>query len=198
MIWTWAGTAAAALALLWLVWTVVLCLARSRRLDRLHVRVDAARVGLEAALARRAAVATEIAQVGQATGAEIPGLPALAAAADAAGGGSVRRLPRRSDDESVAARELVENSLGRALARLDRSGLPGPLHERLAEAEQLVILARRVHNDAVRDTLGLRSRRLVRWFHLAGTAPTPGYFEIADPPESSQTGPAVPAQHRTS
>jgi hypothetical protein len=52
--------------------------------------------------------------------------------------------------------------------------------EELVDAEQLVILARRVHNDAVRDTLGLRSRRLVRWLHLAGTAPLPAYFEIAD------------------
>ena len=50
----------------------------------------------------------------------------------------------------------------------------------LAEAEQLLVLARSVHNDAVRDTLVLRSRRLVRWLHLAGTAPLPGYFEIAD------------------
>ena len=36
--------------------------------------------------------------------------------------------------------------------------------------------------DAVRDTLDLRSRRLVRWLRLAGTAPAPAYFEIADPP----------------
>jgi len=45
----------------------------------------------------------------------------------------------------------------------------------------LLALARRVHNDAVRDTLGLRSRRLVRRLHLAGRAPLPRYFEIADP-----------------
>jgi 8-oxo-dGTP pyrophosphatase MutT (NUDIX family) len=42
------------------------------------------------------------------------------------------------------------------------------------------MLARRVHNDAVRDTLTLRSRRLVRWLRLAGTAPHPAYFEIVD------------------
>ena len=55
------------------------------------------------------------------------------------------------------------------------------MRDELVDAEQLVILARRVHNDAVRDTRGLRSRRLVRWLHLAGTAPMPEYFEIADP-----------------
>jgi hypothetical protein len=49
------------------------------------------------------------------------------------------------------------------------------------DAEQLLALARRVHNDAVRDTRELRSRRLVRLLHLAGTAPMPEYFEIADP-----------------
>ncbi|WP_433555059.1 hypothetical protein ACQPWY_20550 [Pseudonocardia xinjiangensis] len=77
-------------------------------------------------------------------------------------------------------REAAENVLGRALAAVDRAGLPPAVLEELVDAEQLLILARRVYNDAVRDTLGLRSRRLVRWLHLAGTAPLPAYFEIAD------------------
>ncbi|HXV92459.1 MAG TPA: exopolyphosphatase, partial [Pseudonocardia sp.] len=78
-------------------------------------------------------------------------------------------------------REAAENALGRALAGIDRSVLPPAVAEELVDAEQLVILARRVYNDAVRDTLELRSRRLVRWLRLAGTAPAPEYFEIADP-----------------
>jgi hypothetical protein len=52
-----------------------------------------------------------------------------------------------------------------------------------------------VHNDAVRDTLDLRSRRLVRGLRLAGTAPAPAYFEIADPPPrdlAPQAPPVVP------
>jgi hypothetical protein len=77
--------------------------------------------------------------------------------------------------------EVAENALTRRLAALDRRALPVTLAAELAEAEQLVLLARRVHNDAVRDTLDLRSRRLVRWLRLAGTAPVPAYFEIADP-----------------
>jgi hypothetical protein len=44
-----------------------------------------------------------------------------------------------------------------------------------------VVIARRVYNDAVRDTLALRSRRMVRWLRLAGTAAAPRYFEIAEP-----------------
>ena len=37
------------------------------------------------------------------------------------------------------------------------------------------MIARRVYNDAVRDTLALRSHRMVRWLRLAGTAPLPRY-----------------------
>ncbi|MFR9801319.1 NUDIX hydrolase [Pseudonocardia sp. RS010] len=151
----------------------VLCVARSRRLDRLHQRTDAARVGLERSLARRAEVATRV------TRALGPGAPAtLDGAARAAGAGSVRPLPRSAD--GTEARELVENTLSRALAVVDRSRLDADLRAELADAERLVVLARRVHNDAVRDTLDLRSRRLVRWLRLHGTAPLPGYFEIAE------------------
>ena len=50
----------------------------------------------------------------------------------------------------------------------------------LADAEARVLLARRFHNDAVRDTLALRERTLVRWLHLGGTAAMPTYFEIVE------------------
>ena len=43
-----------------------------------------------------------------------------------------------------------------------------------------MLLARRFHNDAARDTLALRERRPVRWLRLGGTAPLPTYFEIAE------------------
>ena len=82
---------------------------------------------------------------------------------------------------SIDEREDAESALTRALAGVDRARLPRAVHEELVDAEQLVVLARRVHNDAVRDTLALRSRRLVRWLRLAGTAPGPRYFDIAEP-----------------
>jgi hypothetical protein len=47
------------------------------------------------------------------------------------------------------------------------------------------MIARRVYNDAVRDTLALRSRRMVRWLRLAGTAALPQYFEIAEPQDGA-------------
>ena len=43
-----------------------------------------------------------------------------------------------------------------------------------------MLLARRFHNDAVRDTLALRERPAVRWLRLGGTAALPSYFEIAE------------------
>jgi hypothetical protein len=145
-LWVLGGLVAAA-------WALALCLTRVRRLHRLHIRVDAARAGLDAALVRRAAVAATA------------GISRHAVA-----GATVERDP-----------EDAANALSRALAGLDRAALPSEVRAELADAEQLLVLARRVHNDAVRDTLGLRSLHLVRWLRLAGTAPMPAYFEIADP-----------------
>lgn len=139
--------------------------ATANRLDRLHIRLDAGWAALDAALARRAVVARTVA-----AGALPPAEAAcLHKAADAA-----ETAPR-------AEREAAENELTRLLAAIDRERLPPRLADELADAEQRVVIARRVHNDAVRDTLALRRRRKVRYFKLAGTAPQPEYFEIAEP-----------------
>ena len=168
-----------AVGVILLATVVVSCVGRARRLDRLHVRTDAARDGLHDALDRRASAA--VAALPALHG---PSASALRTALDARTG----LRPPPGDGRA----ETVENALTRALAAIDRTGLPaGPAAE-LTDAEQLVILARRVHNDAVRDTLGLRSRRLVRWLHLAGTAPVPEYFEIADPDVGRSTPAAAP------
>ena len=58
------------------------------------------------------------------------------------------------------------------------------------------MLARHVHNDAVRDTLGLRSRRLVRWLHLAGTAPLPRVLRDRRSPSRAAAGAAPTAARR--
>jgi 8-oxo-dGTP pyrophosphatase MutT (NUDIX family) len=140
--------------------TVGWCLVRANRLDRLHVRTDAARAALVASLERRAVVSRALAV----DRADQP-LRDVSAAAE--------RAPARD-------REARENDLSQRLAALDRSGLSIELATELDDAEQRVMLARRVYNDAVRDTLVLRSRQLVRWFRLAGTASAPAYFEIVD------------------
>lgn len=132
-------------------------LAIANRLDRLHVRTDAAWAALDAALARRAVVTRALLD------------PALSAAAS------------RAESASRADRELAENELSGLLGAVDRSTLAPALAFELADAEERVVLARRVHNDAVRDTLQQRRRRIARWLRLSGTAPQPSYFEIAEP-----------------
>jgi hypothetical protein len=160
------------------MWGATVVASRVRRLDRLHVRTDAARAGLESACERRATVALAVARVFAGDPAQRNRAKALrtaVACARAVGGD----------------REAAENVLSRELAAVPRELLPDPLLAELVDAEQLLALSRRVYNDAVRDTRQLRSRRLVRWLHLAGTARMPEYFEIAD------AGPGVtgPTRH---
>lgn len=136
------------------------------RLDRLHVRTEAAWAALDAALCRRARAISGL-----------DGSAALRCAADVA----LRAGSDLALRAGAAVREEVENELGRVLAVLDRRELEPACAGRLADAEQRVVIARRVYNDAVRDTLALRSHRMVRWLRLAGTAAAPRYFEIAEP-----------------
>ncbi len=142
----------------------------ANRLDRLHVRGDQARHALEAALARRAVVARSVAL-------------ALATAGSDAVGEQARRLHALADRAERADwtdRETAENQLAAALTGIDITLLPPQLVAELADAEARVLIARRFHNDAVRDTLALRTRRPVRLLHLGGTALLPTYFEIAE------------------
>ncbi|KAA2256120.1 NUDIX domain-containing protein [Solihabitans fulvus] len=136
------------------------------RLDRLHVRTDAAWAAVDATLARRAVVTRAVTATGRFDDATVA---RLRSAAD------------RAEHAARPEREAAENELSRLLGELDRDRLPHALVAELADAEQRVMLARRVHNDAVRDTLALRRRRPVRWLKLAGTAGRPEYFEIAEP-----------------
>jgi len=135
------------------------------RLNRLHVRYDLSWQALDGALGRRAVVARAVATDAYGRSPAGKQLAALAATAE--------RAPR-------SGREAAENELSTALALVDPASLPVALVAEAADAEARVLLARRFHNDAVRDTLALRERPLVRWFHLGGTAAMPTYFEIAE------------------
>jgi 8-oxo-dGTP pyrophosphatase MutT (NUDIX family) len=137
----------------------------ANRLDRLHVRYDLSWQALDGLLARRAVVARAVATDSYGRSAAGKRLTALADAAE--------RAPR-------SGREAAENELSAALALVDPALLPVALVAELADAEARVLLARRFHNDAVRDTLALRERPLVRMLHLGGTAALPTYFEIAE------------------
>lgn len=155
---------------------------RANRLDRLHVRYDLSWQALDGALARRAVVARAV-------------------AADALDGSAATQLVALADAAERAprpAREACENELSAALAMVDPASVPAGLIAELADAETRVLLARRFHNDAVRDTLALRERRMVRLLRLGGKAPLPTYFEIAERSQAVRQGDHPSANRRTS
>lgn len=162
---TWVVVLAAALLLVLVLAVAGWAYQTATRLDRLHVRYDLSWQALDAALARRAVVARAVAADAYGTDERCRRLTALADTAE--------RAPRPD-------REAAENELSAELAVVDTAVLGPTLIAELADAEARVLLARRFHNDAVRDTLALRERRPVRWLRLGGTAPLPTYFEIAE------------------
>jgi 8-oxo-dGTP pyrophosphatase MutT (NUDIX family) len=155
----------------------------ANRLDRLNVRYDLSWQALDSALARRAVVARAVAIDAYGGSREGKRLASLADAAECA---------------SRPARENAENELSAALALVDPASLPAGLIAELADAEARVLLGRRFHNDAVRDTLALGARRMVRTFRLGGTAKLPSYFEIVERPHALAHGDHGVLDHRTS
>jgi 8-oxo-dGTP pyrophosphatase MutT (NUDIX family) len=155
----------------------------ANRLDRLNVRYDLSWQALDGALARRAVVARAVAIDAYGGAPEGARLAALADAAE--------RAPR-------PARENAENALSAALAVVDPASLPAGLIAELADAEARLLLGRRFHNDAVRDTLALAERPMVRAFRLGGTAALPSYFEIVERAHGFAHGDHGVLNHRTS
>jgi 8-oxo-dGTP pyrophosphatase MutT (NUDIX family) len=155
----------------------------ANRLDRLNVRYDLSWQALDGALARRAVVARAVAIDAYGGAPEGRRLAALADAAERA---------------SRQARENAENELSAALAMVDPASLPAGLIAELADAEARLLLARRFHNDAVRDTLALAERPMVRAFRLGGTAALPTYFEIVERPHALAHSDHGVLNHRTS
>ena len=152
-----------ALVGLWLLWT-------AGRLDRQHLRLEAARASLDAQLARRAALASEIAS------SEVLDPASSLLVLEAAG--NTRAGPDSGVDRWQAESELT--------AVLRESGLPSPaelpLVGDLADSARRAAMARRIHNDLAVAALGLHDRRRVRWFRLAGHARRPDLVEFDDRP----------------
>jgi hypothetical protein len=170
----------------WWVWLLALVVlgglylrSVAGRLDRLHVRVEAAEAGLDAQLVRRSAAANELAHSGLADPATAV---LLADAVDLARAAAQGALPRREAPESALSEALRAALDADELAELADAPLGRQALEELRAASERVVLARQFHNEVVRATLRLRERRLVRWFRLAGTAPWPHAFEIDDAP----------------
>lgn len=139
---------------------------RANRLDRLHVRYDQSWQALDAALARRSVVARAIASA--------------RTDSDPAGARSLTALADQAERSSREQREQIENALSARLDKVDKATLNPALAAELGDAEARVLIARRFHNDSVRNIRTLRGRRLVRWLRLAGTAPWPTYFELSE------------------
>jgi hypothetical protein len=136
----------------WLSWL-------AGRLDRAHTRVERNWAVLDAALVRRAQRAVELAR-----GPQVDPATTLVVC-DAAAGALEPDLDR-------SGREQAESDLS---AVLDLAALPG-----MGREQERVMLARRLHNDAVSTARTLRRRLLVRVFRLAGRAAEPTPFEMAD------------------
>ncbi len=163
--------AVAVLLALWVGWT-------ASRVERLYDRTSAARASLDAQLVRRAAALQALADRSAAElGADrVARLGTLAAA---------------SLDADATTREAAENDLSRALHDIPPGADPALLGD-LADASRRVGLARRFYNDAVRDTVSLRRRRLPRLFRLGGRRPLPAFFEIDDTvPDLRRPAPAA-------
>ena len=173
--WPWIVVAVGILGLLGLYLS-----STAGRLDRLHHRIDTARVSLDSQLLRRSAVTAQVASSGLLDPAS--SLVLSEAAIDA----------RTVDPDDDDARGLVESEFSRVLcvafpdreevAELRTDPDTGELVDELAATTRRVEMSRRFLNDAVSSARLLRRQRMVRLFHLAGHTPWPTNFEMDDTP----------------
>jgi hypothetical protein len=157
------------------------------RVDRLNLRVDAARDALDAQLVRRAVAVAELASSALLDPASA--LLLAGAAHDAQTASPDEREVAESAlsqdlravlDDAGGAEELVDDPTGQQLlAELDR-------------AVERVVLSRRFYNESVRMCQQLRRRPLVRLLRLAGRSREPSTFEMDDAPPESVAGTRLP------
>ncbi len=160
------------------------------RLDRLHAKVEGAMSALDAQLIRRAESTLELAN----SGALDPASSLLLAEAATV---SIERTTEHPvgndllDGQHFGGREDVESDLSAVLRAALTEDVVGGLHrepdgladealERISASGLRVQLARRFHNDAVRDVLRVRQKRVVRAFRLAGHATLPDRVDFDD------------------
>ncbi len=148
----------------WCSWTAT-------RLDRLHLRYEAARAALRAELLQRSAVAVELAAGGLSDPASaMVLLDAAHVAREAEGTEAVTGAAWMKESDLTQALHAVE---------LPDQGLE-PLVGELRTAARRASMARRICNDLVATTLALRERRRVRWFRLTGRAEPPAMVDFDD------------------
>jgi hypothetical protein len=158
------------------------------RLDRLHARVEGALSALDAQVVRRSEATLELANSGgldPATALLLAGV-----ASDSLEAHNERAGEDLLEGQHFAGREVIESDLTGALhvsltpdvvQRLRAEPGPGASTLALVESAALrVQLARRFHNDAVKDVQRVRRKKVVRWFRLAGHADLPQTIEFDD------------------
>jgi hypothetical protein len=159
------------------------------RLDRLHSRVEGALSALDAQLVRRAEATIELVNSGALDPASA--LILAGAASESLEAHNEREGEDLLEGQHFAGRELIESDLSEALqialspAATDEirraQGTPGDAAlGRVRAAALRVQLARRFHNDAVKDVQRVRRKAVVRWFRLAGHAELPQTIEFDD------------------
>ncbi|MCF4121875.1 hypothetical protein L1785_12865 [Antribacter sp. KLBMP9083] len=188
-------------ALVFLAWQA------ASRLDRLHRKVAASRIALDAQLVRRATAALDLASSGTLD----PASSVLVAEAayqvmdDVVSIGlpptTDRPDPRGRRAADVVAAALAMDGLGAAREHAE-SDLSATLREALGSAQEVrelrsadpgdqlvgalaaawyrASLARRFHNEAVAQAQRVRRLWYVRFLHLAGRAPMPLTVELDD------------------
>ena len=168
----------------WLAWI------SASRLDRLHRKVVASRIALQAQLARRAGAAIDLASSGllDPAGAVLVADAAFAAVEDVApppAPGAELALEGLGQGRARAESELsatLRSALGddEALAELRATSAGGELVGRLGAAWYRAQLARRFHNEAVAQARRARRTWYVRLLRLSGHAALPRTVELDD------------------
>jgi hypothetical protein len=160
------------------------------RLDRLHAKAEGAMSALDAQLVRRAEATLELAT----SGALDPASALLLADAATESLERVTEHPRAEDlldGQHFGGREEIEGDLSRVLRatltddtvaglRTRDDGHADEALARIAASGLRVRMARRFHNDAVREVQRVRHKRVVRAFRLAGYAGLPERVEFDD------------------
>lgn len=159
------------------------------RLDRLHSRVEGALSALDAQLVRRAEATLELVNSGALDPASA--LILAAAASESLEAHNVRVGDDLLEGQHFAGREVIESDLTEALQiavtrpvvdqlRQEPGIAGGAALARVEAAALRVQLARRFHNDAVKDVQRVRRKGVVRLFRLAGHAELPQTIEFDD------------------
>jgi len=173
-----------AAVVVWLAWI------SASRLDRLHRKVVASRIALQAQFARRAGAAIDLASSGllDPAGAVLVADAAFAAVEDAGPAstpGAELALDGLGPDRERTESELsatLRSALGdgEALAELRATPAGGELVGQLGAAWYRAQLARRFHNEAVAQARRARRTWYVRLLRLSGHAALPRTVELDD------------------